>query len=206
MNHLEKTKIFFGLKDKYNSFIHSILYLTFLLVSCSSNKYQRISIENPIALVAMEDSLLKIESNEKLYNSLSVAHSTIGKTAYDNNDFLKAKNRFTRALSLVENDTSSLHYYYLIEGHILLKKGNKNGLWEGIGFYYKAAKLKPSLGEPYFFIGKSYQKLGDSDFDLIAESFENALKLTLTKDLRDKINLEYNNIIDRKNRLENFWK
>jgi len=206
MNHLEKTKIFFGLKDKYNSFIHSILYLTFLLVSCSSNKYQRISIENPNALVAMEDSLLKVESDENFYNALGVAHSSIGKIAYHDKDFLKAKNHFTRAISLAKNDTSSLYYYYLTEGHLLLKKGNKNGLWDGIEFYYKAAKLKPSLGEPYFFIGKSYQKLGSSDFDLIAESYENALKLTLNKDLRDKTNLEYNNIIDRKNKLENFWK
>ena len=72
----------------------------------------------------------------------------------------------------------------MTEGHILLKKGNKNRLWDGIEFYYKAVKLKPSLGEPHYYIGQSYQKIGTTDFDLIIESYQNAFDYyaKLTKD------------------------
>ena len=94
----------------------------------------------------------------------------------------------------------------MTEGHILLKKGNKNGLWDGIDLYYKAVKLKPSLGEPYYYIGQSYQKIGSKDFDLIIESYQNALQLTLSNELKNKVNYDLEKTVGRKNRLEKFWK
>ena len=154
----------------------------------------------------MEDSLLKTEPSESLYSALSKAHNTIGVKALKAQEFSKAKNHFFRAKSLSKNENRYLYNYYITEGHILLKKGNKNGLWDGIEFYYKAATLMPELGEPYYFIGQSYQKIENMDFDLIIESYNNALKLVLDDEMRTKANSELTNVIERKNQLESFWK
>ena len=208
MNHLMLIKIFFGLRDK-SSFYDSLIIITALMlysINCNSTNYKKLSIENPNELIAIEDSLLKISSTETVYDALSIAHNAIGIKALQDQDFLKAKNHFSRAMSLSKNQTIYLYNYYITEGHLLLKKGNKSGLWDGIEFYYKAASLMPNLGEPYFYIGQSYQKIGNTDFDLIIESYNNALQLTLTDELRGKTNFELNNITERKNRLESFWK
>ena len=175
-------------------------------ISCSGLNYKRLSADNPSALIAMADSLLEIKPSEVLFHSLGKAHNSIGEKFLKKKEFSEAKNSFSKALSYSKNDTSYLYNYYMTEGHILLKKGNKNGLWDGIEFYYKALKLKPRLGEPHYYIGQCYQKIGSKDFDLIIESYQNALQLTLSDELKNKINYDLEKPVARKNRLEKFWK
>ena len=175
-------------------------------ISCGGINYKRLSVENPSALIAMEDSLLEIKPSEGIFHSLSKAHNSIGEKFLKKEELFEAKNSFSKALSYSKNDTSYLYNYYMTEGHILLKKGNKNGLWDGIEFYYKAVKLKPNLGEPHYYISQSYQKIGSTDFDLIIESYQNALQLTLSDELKNKVNYNLEKTIARKNRLEKFWK
>ena len=175
-------------------------------ISCSGINYKKLSAESPSALIAMEDSLLEIEPSEVLFHSLGKAHNSIGEKFLKKNELSEAKNSFSKALSYSKNDTSYLYNYYMTEGHILLKKGNKNGLWDGIEFYYKAVKLKPSLGAPHYYIGQCYQKIGSKDFDLIIESYQNALQLALSDELKDKVNHDLEKTVARKNRLERFWK
>ena len=67
-------------------------------------------------------------------------------------------------------------------------------------------KLKPSLGDPHYYIGQSYQKIGSPDFDLIIESYQNALQLILSDEIKDKVNQDLDKTVARKNRLEKFWK
>ena len=175
-------------------------------ISCGGINYKRLSADNPNALIAIEDSLLEIEPSDALYHSLGKAHNSIGERFLKKKEFSEAKNSFLKALTYSKNDTSYLYNYYMTEGHILLKKGNKNGLWDGIELYYKAVKLKPSLGEPHYYIGQSYQKIGTTDFDLIIESYQNALQLTLSNELKNKVNYDLEKTVGRKNRLEKFWK
>ena len=201
-----KTKIFFGLRADSQIRNCYTIGLVLFFISCVSTKYKKLSVENPSELIAMEDSLLRFESSTALYSSLGIAHNELGEKLLEEKKFLKAKNHFSNAIYYSENDTTYLYNHYITEGHILLRKGNKNGLWDGIEFYYKAAKLKPDLGEPHYYIGQSYQKLGNTDFDLIIESYQNALQLTLSNKLRKKVDLELENILNRKNRLESFWK
>ena len=94
----------------------------------------------------------------------------------------------------------------MIEGHLLRNTGKKEKLWDAIQMYYKASRLKPISGEPYFFIGESYQSLGNKDFDLILESYQKALNLKLSKEMKEKVEREYSLVADREKRLKDFWK
>jgi tetratricopeptide (TPR) repeat protein len=94
----------------------------------------------------------------------------------------------------------------LAEGHALLKKGNKNGIWDGIEKYSKASTLYPQNGEPLYWIAIAYTKLGDKDFDLILESYEKALSLELDSELRVKAGKKYKHAKERKKKLDSFWR
>ena len=72
----------------------------------------------------------------------------------------------------------------MAEGHLLQKSGKKNKLWSSIQVYNKAATTLEKAGAPHYYIGKSYHKLGDKDFDLIIESYDKALALELSTELR----------------------
>ena len=79
-------------------------------------------------------------------------------------------------------------------------------LWESIQDFYKASALYPRRGEPFYFIGQSYLKLGDKDFDLIIESYEKALSLEIDENLQITISNARLEAIRRKDLLKNFWK
>ena len=72
--------------------------------------------------------------------------------------------------------------------------------------FYRAAQLQPKLGEPHYYIGRSYQRIGNQDFDLIIESYNKALSLNLENGLRLLIEEERDLIMNREKRLINFWK
>ena len=61
-------------------------------------------------------------------------------------------------------------------------------------------------GDPYYYIGNSYLKLGDKDFDLIIESYEKALALELNTDLRKRVIQAREHVLTREKQLKDFWK
>ena len=52
----------------------------------------------------------------------------------------------------------------------------------------------------------AYTKLGDTDFDLILESYEKSISLELDERLRDEVVKKYENAKKRKTKLDSFWK
>ena len=120
-------------------------------------------------------------------------------------NFMVIKNRWYE-YSISDGDTLSQYNLLLAEGHSLYKKGNKNGLWDAIQKYNKAAQLRPRLGEAHYYIGLSYHKIGDTDFDLIIESYEKALGLSLRPDIMQKTKEELSLALEREKRLKDFWK
>ena len=89
-------------------------------------------------------------------------------------------NHFSKALTLDKTNTESKYGLLLAEGRALVKKGNKNGIWDAIEKYSKASNLFPSSGEPFYLTAIAYTKLGDTDFDLILESYEKSIEFTQT--------------------------
>ena len=186
--------------------IFIMMYMVFSY-NCAGLSYTKLSRQNPEKLIAMQDSLLLAHGeSSNLVNALMYAHNHVGIESVSKNNYMKASNHFLQAIELNDQDTITQYNLFLVEGHIFLEKGNKNGLWNGIEKYSHAASLRPDLGEPHYWIAQIYIKLGDTDFDLILESYEKALSLTMDQALLSRAEKGYNETLERKKKLDKFWK
>ncbi|HIA93740.1 MAG TPA: tetratricopeptide repeat protein [Candidatus Marinimicrobia bacterium] len=203
----ETIRSYSGSKDNMSRHFPFLFILFFITWNCAGSSYQRLAIEDPAALVAMEDSLRN--ANRLLpstVKALVTAHNSIGRSALDKNNYSSALQSFQDALVLFPSDTTA-HYNLLIaEGNLLYKKGERNGLWDAIEKYHKAARLKPDSGEPFYHIGQAYLKNGNTDFDLILESYEKALSLDLALQLRPVVLAAMEREKKREKTLKDFWK
>ena len=164
------------------------------------------AIDLPHKLIAIEDSLINRGLNKKNQEALALAHKNIGLEQMVKKDYVGAKAHFLNVLNYSYNDSIAQYNLYMVDGHLLRKTGNKEKLWDAIELYYKAVRMQPLNGEPYFFIGNAYQSLGNKDFDLILESYQKALSLQLSGDLKLKIESEILLVSDREKKLKDFWK
>ncbi len=185
----------------------TIISTSVLLFDCAGNSYKKMSIENPEKLLSIQDSLIKVRGNDKgILNALTVANNNVAKKYLSQGEYNFAVNHFTRALRLSEANAETKYGLLLAEGQVLVKKGNKNGIWDAIEKYSKASNLFPSNGEPFYLTALAYTKLGDTDFDLILESYEKSISLELDDRLRNEVVKKYENAKQRKTRLDSFWK
>ncbi len=191
---------------------HKILIRLFgiLLVviawNCAGNKYRQLATSNPNKLLSIKDSLLQSNSTTHTIHSIALAHNALGENAIQEGNYEKAKTHFTEALKLSPNDSLYKYNQLMTEGHLLQKSGKKDKLWSSIQIYNKAATIFEKAGAPYYYIGKSYLKLGDRDFDLIIESYEKALALELSADLRKRVIKSREHASTREKKLKDFWK
>ena len=121
-------------------------------------------------------------------------------------DYKGAKAHFLNVFNYTNEDSIAQYNLFMIDGHLLRGTGNKEKLWDAIELYYKAIRIQPLNGEPYFFIGKAYESLGNKDFDLILESYQKALSLHLSSELKEKVEAEISLVSDREKKLKDFWK
>ena len=161
---------------------------------------------NPNKLLSIKDSLLQSSSKTHIAHSIALAHKTLGDSAIQEGDYEKAKTHFTKALKLSPNDSLYIYNQLIAEGHLLQKSGKKDKLWSSIQAYNKAAMIFEKAGAPYYYIGNSYLKLSDKDFDLIIESYEKALALELNTDLRKRVIQAREHVLTREKKLKDFWK
>ena len=161
---------------------------------------------NPNKLISIKDSLLQSSSKTHIVQSIALAHKTLGDSAIQKGNYEKAKAHFTKALKLSPNDSLYIYNQLMAEGHLLQKSGKKDKLWSSIQAYNKAATVIEKAGAPYYYIGNSYLKLGDKDFDLIIESYEKALALELSTDLRKRAIEAKEHASMREKKLKDFWK
>ena len=206
MTHLKTIKNYSFLKEnKTITGLFGAILIVFLW-SCAGSKYKQMAISNPRKLISIEDSLLKSKTATQIVNSITLAHEILGDSAMGVGDYEKAKKHFTSALKLAPNDTLYIYNQLMAEGHLLQKSGKKNKLWSSIQLYNKAATTFEKSGAPYYYIGKSYHKLGDKDFDLIIESYDKALALELSTELRRLVNQAREDVLAREKKLSDFWR
>ena len=185
----------------------SILLMVLLFYNCSGNSYKKMSVENPEKLLSIQDSLLSIRANDKaIIDALVVANNNLAKKYMIQEENVLAIDYFKKARELNNEDIISKYGLLISEGKFLIKKGNKNGIWDAIEKFSKASTLYPDNGEPFYWIAISYTKLGDTDFDLILESYEKALSLKLNEVQRKKAEKKYEKAKGRKKKLDSFWK
>ena len=206
MSLLIKTKNSFSLKVIKKPFSFLALLVVLFFWSCAGNIYEQMATENPSKLLLLEDSLLRSNPSPATISSVTLAHKVLGQRAIDIENYKKAMNHFSNALKLSPKDTLSIYKTLLLQGHILYNTGKKDKLWDAIEVYNKAAIVFETLGEPHYYIGKSYHKISDKDFDLIIESFDRALELELSTGLRKVINEAREDAMFREKKLKDFWK
>ena len=175
--------------------------------NCAGSNYKKLSIENPTRLIAVQDSLLSVSGdNQLIRDALVTANNSVAKKHLNMGDLKLAIRHFNKSISIDDDNKDSKFGLLIAEGRTLIKKGNKSGIWDAIEKFSKASSLFPSNGEPFYWMAKSYTKLGDTDFDLILESYEKSLALDLHKGLRLEVEKNYKIAKNRKSKLDSFWK
>jgi len=184
-----------------------IIALSVLLFDCAGNSYKKMSIENPEKLLSIQDSLILARGNDNgVLAALAIANNSVAEKFMEQGDYNLAATYFSKALTLNETNTESKYGLLLAEGRAMVKKGNKNGIWDAIEKYSKASSLYPNSGEPFYLTAIAYTKLGDTDFDLILESYEKSISLELDDQLRAEVLKKYEHAKKRKTKLDSFWK
>ena len=164
------------------------------------------ALESPHKLISLEDSLRSTGLSKKNQEALAIAHKNIGLNKTINKDYNGAKVHFLNVLNYSNEDSVAQYNLFMIDGHLLRRTGNKEKLWDAIELYYKAIRIQPLNGEPYFFIGKAYQSLGNKDFDLILDSYQKALSFQLSAALKEEVEAEISLVSEREKKLKDFWK
>ena len=151
-------------------------------------------------LLFNSDSLLSLYPNDnKLLETIlseKIDH------AIKNNDMSMYKE-----ILVIDPKNPSANYHLLMdEGLKSHKKDYKNGQWDAIQSFSRASTYIDTLGEPYYWMGKAYEKKDEMDFELPLESYNKSLELYLTDDMRLKANQSINVLMKRKKTYEDFWK
>ena len=184
-----------------------IIVISISLFNCAGSSYKKMSVENPEKLLSIQDSLILARGDDKsVLAALAVANNSVAKEYMNKGDYNLAADHFSKALVLNETSTESKYGLLLADGRALVKKGNKNGIWDAIEKYSKASSLYPNSGEPFYLTAIAYTKLGDTDFDLIIESYEKSISLELSDKLRAEVLKKYEHAQKRKTKLDSFWK
>ena len=182
----------------------TVIIATFF--NCSPNSYLVLAKKHPKNFLAKKDSLkVNLNSNKNYLAAVIFSHKELGLKALKKSDYNGAIYHFKEALFYDSEDSLSIYNLNLAKGHKMYLTGNTDNLWEAIQFYSKAAQTSKVSGEPYYYIGLSYHKLDNKDFDLILESFNSALELDLPQPLRDKIVGKKIETEIRKEKLKAFW-
>ena len=205
INLFEKIKIYLTMLDKLKRTL-IFMFIVSNFFKCSQNSYLVLAKKDPSNFLEKKDSLFSnLNSNKNYLDAVIFSHKNLGSKAIKKRDYKNAIYHFEEALSYNKQDSVSIYNLNLAKGHKMYLTGNTDNLWEAIRFYSKAAQADETSGEPYYYIGLSYYKLSDKDFDLIIESFNSALDLYLTESLRNEIVGKKIETEIRKEKLEAFW-
>ena len=185
----------------------NLLIIMILFYNCAGAGYKKMSIEDPETLLSIQDSLLITKGKDQsIVDALVNAHNNVAEKYINEGDNVSAVKHYKKASELNNSDKVSKYGLLITEGRLLVSKGNKNGIWDAIEKFSKASTLYPNNGEPFYWMAISYTKLGDTDFDLILESYEKSLSLKLDDRKRFEAVKKYEKTKERKKKLDSFWK
>ena len=115
-------------------------------------------------------------------------------------------NEYKKILEIDPKNNTARYHIYMAEGKANHKKGHKNGQWDAIQSFAKAVAAIDTVGEPYYWAGRAYEKKDEMDFELPLESYDKALSLHLSSEMRAKVKSARENLLQRKKTYEDFWK
>ncbi|MBN4080764.1 hypothetical protein JYT44_00225 [Caldithrix abyssi] len=154
---------------------------------------------DPVLLIARADSLLAARPGDtKLKAAIVTARLSLAKT---NNSL----NEYKAVLNLDPKNATARYHIFIAKGKEHHNKGHKNGQWDAIQSFSKAATAIDTLGEPYYWIGLAYEKKDEMDFELPLESYDKALALYLPGNIRLKVESSRGALLKRKKTYVDFW-
>ncbi len=155
---------------------------------------------DPAALIANADSLLKTRPGDvALRTAIVTARLNLAKTNHNLDEYREV-------LQLDPKNATANYHIHMAEGKAHHRKGHKNGQWDAIQSFAKAAAAIDSLGAPFYWMGQAYEKKDEMDFELPLEAYDTALTLYLTDDLKPKVSSAREALLKRKKTYEDFWK
>lgn len=206
MSHLLRIKIYFGLKVRIKQPLYFFILINILLWSCASKNNYHLAELDPERFILLKDSLLSINRHDDVISAFTGAHNSIGEKAILDKDYKTAIKQFSLALELSPTDSTSRYNLYMAEGHSIYNSSKRKKLWDAIDKYDSASRIKPKSGEPHYYIGETYLKISDRDFDLIIESYDRALSLQLDPLLKIIVLERKKHEQERQNKYEKFWR
>ena len=146
------------------------------------------------------DSILKVHSDDEQVKKLILAAKINELKKNPNSD------QYIEVLKIDPKNPIALYLLHMQTGKSHHQKSFKNGQWDAIQSFYKAAAQIYTLGEPYYWIGKSYEKKDEMDFDSALESYDKALKLSLADSTRKMVETALMELTKKKTIYKDFWK
>jgi len=180
--------------------IHLILLATLLIWYTSCTNGANKALHSRDELLFKSDSLISTYPNDTDL-VLAIVEAKI--------DFANNKNEVSIYKEVLQLDPNNpiAHYHILMnEGFVFHNKDYKNGQWDAIQSFSKAATYIDTIGAPYYWIGQAYEKKDEKDFELPLEAYNKSLELFLTDSMRGKVVLSKERLLKRKKTYEDFWK
>jgi len=176
--------------------IHIITFI--LYTTCAPIK--NINTYSKDELIFNSDSLMLAYPNDSdLIQSIVSAKIDF---ARDNEDISVYKE-----ILILDPKNPVAQYHTLMDaGFNYHKKDYKNGQWDAIESFSKAATYIDTIGEPYYWIGQAYEKKDEMDFELPLEYYNKSLELYLNQAMRERVILSKQRLIKRKKTYDDFWK
>ena len=179
-------------------YITIITLLVFSIIGCI-NPTEKNGFSN-VELLFSSDSLLSLYPDDAELLQSIVSEKI--KYANKKNDMMIYKE-----ILKIDPKNPIANYHVLIqEGLKSHKKDYKNGQWDAIQSFSRASTYIDTLGEPYYWMGKAYEKKDEMDFELSLESYNRSLGLYLTDDMRLEASRSIKALLKRKKTYEDFWK
>lgn len=173
--------------------------LILVLGGCRSTGVNLDSME-PGRLVMLEDSLMIAHPDDPgIKSRLVAAHLSLARESF-------SVEEYKNVLRLDPGNAEARYQIAMSKGKQLYQQGNRSALWDALVAFGKAAAAIDSLGEPHYWMAKSYLKKDDMDFDLVLEAYNKAIARSLPDTLRPKIEAERETLLQRKNAFQKFWK
>lgn len=179
-------------------YTYSLTTLVLCVIGCVNPTEK--SVFSKEELLFNSDSLLSLYPNDgELLKSI-----VSEKTEYANkkNDI----NIYKEILKIDSKNPMANYRILMDEGLKYHRKDYKNGQWDAIQSFSRASTFIDTVGEPYYWMGKAYEKKDEMDYELPLESYNRSLELYLTDDMRLKVSQSIEGLIKRKKTYEDFWK
>lgn len=200
------TRNYSGLKDNkvYNIKQLSIVFIL-IVFACGPATKKMSEMDYNEYTVKRDEALANKSISEEKRSEIVEVQNSFGVEALIVGDLDKAESMFNKTLEINQQDKYAKYGLAMIAGHRLYKKGSKTALWDALEHYGKATYYNPNNGEPHYWMGRSYEKKDDGDYELIIETYENALKGTLPDEIRQDSEERLASAKKKQKTFEDFW-